>query len=407
MRKLGALLVALVLVASACGDDDDGGEGATATTAGGGGGGGQEYRVVLDGETDAFVGEFPFFFPGNVTVHPGDTVRYEQPNASGVPHTVTLGTLVDQGVAKLEQLGPGASFEAQENAPEVRRLPDIFPHETPQGPPDVNHSAAEPCFLATGEPPGSLTGGAPACAKVPQPEFDGTQSFYNSGALINDGDSFTLKLSDNIRPATYSVICLIHRGAMIGKLTVAPEDGPVPSPSETEAKGREEFDAVVKALTPVAETARRATPDRALMGTGSPQQFQQVTVAEWGPPTVEVPVNGTVNWTGTGFHTLTLEATDADIGVMTRDPAGVVRLNPKLAPAGFNVPPELGEFPFPASSGPVTVDLRYDGSGFRNTGVVGSLPPRIITFKVTFTKAGTYSLRCQVHPDMKGEVKVS
>lgn len=408
MKRTALIMLVVALLGGACGDDDsDETTGGATTTPAATDAPAEEIRVVIDGKTDAFAGEFPFFFPAATTVHPGATVRFDQPNSSGVPHTVTLGTLVDKGVAKLRELGPAASFEAQEAAPEVAALPDLFPHETPPGPPDPNHSAAEPCFLATGTPPVSLTGGAPACPKVEQPPFDGTQTFYNSGAIINDGESFSVKLADSIKPGTYEVICLIHRGGMTGQITVVDKNAAVPSAAEVEAKGKQEFDAVIAALTPIAEKARTAPVTAAVMGTANPQQFQQATIAEFGPKTVNVPVDGSVTWTGIGFHTLSFNASDADVGAVNRDSAGVVRLSPKLAPEGFQVPADLADFPFPAASKPITLDLgRFDGVGFRSTGVVPSLPPRLVSLKVTFTKEGTYPVRCLVHPDMKGEVKV-
>ena len=48
----------------------------------------------------------------------------------------------------------------------------------------------------------------------------------------------------------------------------------------------------------------------------------------------------------------------------------------------------------------------YSGSGFRNTGLIGSLPPAIYSVTVKFTQKGTVPIRCLIHPEMKGEVKV-
>lgn len=83
-------------------------------------------------------------------------------------------------------------------------MPDVFPHAASDGPPKPNQSAAQPCYLDTGVPPLANAGGAPACAKKPQPDFNGRQSFYNSGMLTEDGESFSVKLAEDIRPGTYS-----------------------------------------------------------------------------------------------------------------------------------------------------------------------------------------------------------
>ena len=37
---------------------------------------------------------------------------------------------------------------------------------------------------------------------------------------------------------------------------------------------------------------------------------------------------------------------------------------------------------------------RWDGVGFRSTGLVGSFPPVVVTVRQTFTKAGAYPYRC-------------
>ena len=401
MRKLSATAVALVLFTAACGGGG-GEEEATPTTEAGGP---QELTVTVDGRSDAFNGEFAAFFPREVAAHPGDTVRFAMPEFSGVPHTVTFGKLVDTALAKVRELGPTASLEAQEKV--QGELTDVFPHEASAGPPSPNQSAGQPCFLDSGVPPNSLTGGAPACPKRAQPAFTGNESFYNLGLLLNEGDTVSVPLADSIRPGTYSYLCLIHRAGMSGTLTVADEGSPVPTQAEVEAKGRQEFDQIVKGLTPLAETARKASPAQANVGVLGDPSLGFTVIAEFAPAEVSVPVGGSVTWKMGSFHTLTFNARDGDLGVLTRDPDGSLRFSPKLAPAGFSVPASLAEFPPPANARPVTLDLgSYDGSGFRSTGLIGSLPPRLVTMKVTFTKAGTFPLNCLFHPDMKGQVKV-
>lgn len=398
MRRLGFIVIVAVLVTAGCSSSSSK---ATSTT----GGGGQQFTVNLDGKTDAFNGEFGAYFPNSLSAHPGDTVKFDLPRYSGVPHTVTFGTLVDKAVNKLDQLGPTALPDAQENTPEMLNLPDMFPHKTPEGQPDANQSAAQPCYLDSGVPPLSLTGSAPACPKVAQPEFTGTQAFYNMGLMAKDGESVSMKLASSIQPGTYSFICLIHRGVMTAKLTVAPSASSIPNPAAVTASGTQQFDRMVSGVTPSAKAAQQATPDKAALGTGDPQ-YPSAVVADFGPKTVSIPVGGAVTWNEFAFHTLALGASDGDVGVVAVTPDGTVHLTKAGAPAGFTVPPALFDFP-PAGNSPVMVDLgSYDGNGYRNTGITGSVPPQFISFKLTFTKAGTYAVRCLVHPDMKGEVKV-
>jgi len=402
MKRLVVLIGVLALVMSGCGSDD--GDSSSATTAAGGGG---TYKIQVDGKTDAFVGEFATFVPSKFSVHPGDTVEFDLPTFSGVPHTVTLGTLVDKAVAKLTELGPEALPVAQEEAPEMLNLPDVFNHAPPDGPPVPNQSAAQPCYLATGIPPLSLKGGAPACPKVEQPAFDGKQAFYNSGMLAEDGDSWKMKLADDIAPGTYQMMCMIHRGAMTAAMTVTADSESIPNPAAVSAAGKTEFKELVAKVKPAAEAARKLPLDKAALGSGDPK-IPNVVVAEMGPKEISVPVGGTVVWNEFAFHTLSFNATDADVGVVTKNADGSWAFAQKSGPpAGFTVPAEAGVFPPPANSKPLLVDLgSFDGTGFKSTGITGSVPPQFIAFKLKFTKAGTIPFRCLVHPDMKGEVKV-
>ena len=399
MKRLTMIVAAmLTLVTGACGDDDGGATGGAANA--------QTFAVQIDGESDKFNGEFAAFFPAKVEAHAGDTVKFDLPRFSGVPHTVTFGTLVNDALAKFRQLPPTASIAATENFPEMMKLTDVFPHEAPKGPPVPNQSAAQPCFLKTGEPPNSVSGGAAACPQTAQPAFDGTYSFYNSGALLADGDSFTIKFADNVQPGTYSYLCLIHRGGMSGDLTVVDAATKVPTANEVKAAGKTELDKLVTAGEGPAKAAAAATADKAVAGTGSPTS-PSLIVAEFGPKSLSIPVGGTVTWNVFAFHTISLNAKDSDIGVLTKAPDGSFQFPPSGAPSGFNVPPGAGDFPPADNEKPMLVDGgKWDGTGSRSTGILGSLPPRFIAVKLTFTKAGTYGLRCLVHPEMKGEVKV-
>ena len=60
-----------------------------------------------------------------------------------------------------------------------------------RGPGDAVQASGQPCFLTTGDPPAS-----DACTKdqQKQPDFDGTQTYYNSGWLP-DGEHFKMTLS--------------------------------------------------------------------------------------------------------------------------------------------------------------------------------------------------------------------
>lgn len=406
MRRQPIVLAMLILLAAACSSKSTTGTG-TSSRPSTQPQGPQAFGVTLDGKTDAFNGEFGTFFPNSLSAHAGDTINFTLPRSSGVPHTVSLGTLVDKAVAKYQALGVTASFFAQETAPEVLNLPDVFPHTAPKGRPDTNHSAAEPCYLTTGIPPLSLSGGAPACPKVAQPDFDGTQSFYNSGILTKDGDHFSVKLASTIQPGNYRVICLVHRGGMTANLKVAPSGVDVQTPAEVAAAGSKQFADVVARMTPLAQAAQVTAPTGTTVAVGSFDTMSDNVIAQFGPKSLSVPVNTKVTFSFAAFHTLAVNAPDSAVGVVEQDPSGIVHLGAGGAPVGWTVPPIFGAFPPPETQQAATADLgSYSGSGFRNTGVIGSLPPAIYSVTVNFAEKGTVPIRCLVHPDMKGEVKV-
>ena len=86
-----------------------------------------------------------------------------------------------------------------------------------------------------------------------------------------------------------------------------------------------------------------------------------------------------------------------------------VHLNPKaFGPADSSgLPPAYAAFP-PKATAPYVLDGgAFNGTGYKNTGLVISIPPSIVSYKVTFTKPGSYSYVCLLHPGMVGVVKVT
>ncbi len=115
------------------------------------------------------------------------------------------------------------------------------------------------------------------------------------------------------------------------------------------------------------------------------------------PYTLTIHVGNTVQWIG-AFHTVSfgpksmLNNLKKNLIVAVPQKGGppLLELNPKISwPSGGST---------------------YDGTGFVNSGVLalntppGSKAPP--SFKLTFTKAGTYQYVCLVHPGMEGTVTV-
>jgi plastocyanin len=383
MWKRAAVAAAvLMLLGAACGNNNDNKKG---------GGGGSRYDVNVDGKTSAFHLGTTAFFPNQIGAHAGDTIVFHEV-WTGEPHTVAMGTLVD-AAAKAVKANP----QAQEDPAELKKLPDVFP----AGPGDANQSAAQPCFLAAGDPPAS-----DACTKAQQvqPAFNGRQTFYDSGFLPEDSE-FTVKLASDLAPGAYSFMCMIHRAGMMGTLNVVPNGKLTTTPAQIKKAGEVQLDLTVKALTPVYAQMKTATPDQALAGSGV-KDIQNAFVTEFGPEDSKVAVGGTVSWTVLGPHTISLGDVPQDASpVLVKSPDGAWHLNQKgLTPAGgaAGAPPPGGGPPKP-----VTVDGgTFNGTGYFNSGAILSFPPALVTYKVKFSKAGTYNLKCTIHPDMQGKVIV-
>ncbi|MGH9005516.1 MAG: hypothetical protein ACRDYV_20515, partial [Acidimicrobiia bacterium] len=186
------------------------------------------------------------------------------------------------------------------------------------------------------------------------------------------GDEFSIPLATTIKPGNYNLMCMLHRSAGIGQITVVRPDEPVPTPAEAAAEGRRQRQHLVDVLRPVAAQADRATPDAALAGAVDPSVYNAL-VTQFGPQTASIPAGGTVTWQVNGFHTISFGAPADANGSLIKDPDGSVHLNPKgVLPAGYEVAEAAFDYPPPDDGRPVVIDGgSWDGVGFRSTGLVG------------------------------------
>jgi len=122
------------------------------------------------------------------------------------------------------------------------------------------------------------------------------------------------------------------------------------------------------------------------------------------PSATEIHVGDSVSWAINGFHTVTFLAKGQPAPPLIIT-SGAIPLSGKLdaagAPLWFNGQPT--QIINPQAAAPAG-GKAYNGSGFLNSGLPGGGPPK--PFVVKFTKAGTFTFNCLVHPGMKGVVKV-
>ncbi|MGH2810579.1 MAG: cupredoxin domain-containing protein [Actinomycetota bacterium] len=394
MKRFLPLAIILVMLATACGGDEGPSREDPLT-----------FKVSLDPAVKGRNVSFLTFLPNEISARQGDKVEFTLDKYNGEPHAVALGKLVDEGIESLRKLGPTAPAARQEEA--LSKLPDPFPHQPPpDAPRKMNQSGARPCFLASGDPPNDLAGGAPACNETDQPDFTGEQSFYSGGLLADDGMHFDVNIAADAKPGNYTFMCLVHRGSMTGALTVLERSRGVLEPDKDVERGRTQAAELTEEVTRAVDKAKGAGPEAVSAGVGTADGRAQAL--EFVPREVTVASGGTVTWNVTGFHTVSFGLSEEDLGPFTKDDKGNFELNRKLRPVNSPpLPPEYQSFP-PTTDKPLALDGgRFIGVGLKNSGVLGSLPPALISYKVTFAQPGTYTVFCQVHPAMTGTVRVT
>lgn len=417
--RLVVVLAAVLILAAACGS----GTGSSA--------GPQTRTVQVDYNHDAFATSLFENYPRRVQVRPGDTVEFRQ-DWTGEPHSVTMGTLVDEKIQPLVDLFTDIETTGQfpEGEPtEFEAFDEALPYAL--GEDGMVQNAAQPCYVAADEFSGSYPGDETTpCPKQEQPAFNGRQAIYSSGVIPYegvDGNTFRVRLADDIPTGTYTYYCNVHGPLQYGQIEVVAPGSQIPSQAEVDRQALEEQRAI---LAPMARNFEAATAGQEVEG-GDPEdtftidagqarvvgvptpffednRFVHGIVNEFVPRSVEARVGEKVTWTFVGGHTLSFNVPPY-FPVFTVAEDGTTTYNPQAEePVGWPGPPppdEGGgggeEFGPPA---PVQVDAgTWDGTGFRSTGLAFNDED---TFSVTFTQPGTYAYACLIHPKMVGTLVV-
>lgn len=422
LHRLGVLACASMLVFSACARESSSA-------------GPQTRTVQVDYAHDEFVSSMFQYYPRRLTVRPGDTVEFEQA-WTGEPHSVTMGTLVDDKIKPLVDLFERIKRTGQvpeDEPPEFAGF-DLPYALTGEGDTAMAQNAAQPCYVDekdfTGTYPGDVN---TPCPKRAQPEFNGRQAIYSSGLIPYEGvkgNTFRVRLADDLAPGTYTYYCNVHGPLQYGQLVVKEKGAEIPSNGEVARQAREEAKTQTEPMRRNFLAAKEGNPvaggfpgeavtidagKTRLIGVPVPffekDQFVNGVVNEFVPRDLRARVGEKLTWTFVGGHTISFNVPDYFPIFTIDDKDGTVRYNPDaLRPVGWPGRPGAGEGPERDDDGgegpraPVHVDAgAWDGKGFRSSGLDFGTQD---TFSVTFTRPGTYAYACLIHPQMVGKVVV-
>jgi plastocyanin len=204
------------------------------------------------------------------------------------------------------------------------------------------------------------------------------------------------------KAGTYTYYCTIHPG-MKGTVTVVARSKPAESPRAVAAAARAQL---ARGLAKLKQLDRQKVTAPNTIEAG-PDASSGATLYRFSPSSlttkVGTPVTLTMSAGTTEDHTFTF-AKDVKA-------AGRIAENELLAPLGTSNPPTFAfspkwAYPSEAPGAPVTYDGTNHGDGFLNSGVLdgSSATPFPQKFTVSFSKPGTYTFFCAIHPFMVGKI---
>ncbi|WCB96621.1 Plastocyanin [Baekduia alba] len=313
-------------------------------------------------------GDINSFFPKAVTIHTGDSVSWK---IAGF-HLINI--------------------PKKGSAPSPLAVPDATKPAT-----GVNDAAGAP-FWFNGQ-------GTPV---LPSVIALGTRSgeAYTGATEFGSGLPLSAKPKPYVvtfpKAGTYTYFCQLHPG-MKGKVTVVAKSKSVPSAKSDAARVKTQLDS---ALTTLKKLDKQKTKAANTVVAG-PDSTSGPILFRFSPGTLKTKVNTPVTLTmtpgTTEDHTFTF--------AKNVKAAGKTAEKELLAPLGAGNPPTFAfspkwAYPSEAPGTAVSYDGTNHGDGFLNSGVLdgSSATPFPQKFTVSFSKAGTYSYFCAIHPFMVGKI---
>jgi len=308
------------------------------------------------------------FFPARLTVHVGDTVKW---NFAGF-HTVTF---------------PG------------RKVP--FPFIRSFGKQPTTLDAAGNPFFWSGVAP-QLAISPLSIAPVGPATIADTSQTRNSGLLR------IFQASQKKPPApyaltfvqagTYKFLCAVHTW-MRGTIHVVGPDAPADSQATVAAKQKAQLAASIATLKAL-DAQKPASNKVVWVGTGV---RRGPTITSFYPSTLTINPGDTVSFVQhdqADIHTVTFgpPAYTTKIEQTFIQPGRVPLLNP------------LGALPSDPPGAPLIYDGANHGNGYAGAGILTEAgtnhPGAAHVWNVKFTKVGTYHFECVIHSNMDGTIKV-
>ncbi len=307
------------------------------------------------------------FFPSRLTVHVGDSVRFqinEFHTISYLPPGMTPPPLaIPEPGSRAEDLRDAAGTPFWfDSAPQL----------------EVNPLVALPAGGGTLNP----------------------NAYVNSG-LPNRSRPTGVYLLRFTQAGTFRLYCLVHRG-MSMVVHVVRQGRRIPSTAQVRATAR----AQLHAAFALARRLERLRPPRLTVLAG--HDAGPVSWMRFFPERLRIRVGQTVTFRVDSMmdpHTITFGPASYTSAIEQ------TLIEPQTTPGGPPAPVfnPLGVYPSDPPGTPLIYTGSNHGNGFLNSGMLDTDPhtPNPSEVRITFTRTGTYHFECVIHPDMDGTITVT